>query len=115
MYERIGEIGTMRALGLQRGRVRSMFLYEAVFLALGGAIAGIVLALMAMGIISLFNFGMNSPAFLIMKNGHMSFYLPPLRAIGNIMIIALLTLIAVAGPAGKAAKLTPAEALRTTN
>ncbi len=115
MYERIGEIGTMRALGLQRGRVRSMFLYEAVFLALGGALAGIALALVAMGIISLFNFGMNSPAFLILKNGHMSFYLPPLRAIGNIMIIALLTLIAVAGPAGKAAKLTPAQALRTTN
>jgi len=113
MFERIGEIGTMRALGVQRGGVRSMFLYEAVFLALGGAIAGIILALIAMAGISLINFGMDSPAFLIMKNGHMSFYLPPLKAVGNVIIIALLTLLAVSSPAAKAAKLTPAEALRT--
>jgi putative ABC transport system permease protein len=113
MFERIAEIGTMRALGVQRGGVRSMFLYEAVFLALGGAVAGILLALGAMGIISLFDFGMDSPAFIIMKNGHLSFFLPPAKAVLNIAIIALLTLIAVASPAAKAAKLTPAEALRT--
>lgn len=113
MFERIGEIGTMRALGVQRKGVRSMFLYEAVFLALGGAIAGIVLALIAMAIISLFNFGMDSPAFIIMKNGHLSFFLPPLKAAANVVVIALLTLLAVASPAGKAARLTPAEALRT--
>jgi putative ABC transport system permease protein len=114
MFERIGEIGTMRALGVQRGGVRSMFLLEAVFLALGGAVVGILLALVAMSIISLINFGMNSPAFILMKNGHLSFYLPPLKAIGNILVIAALTLVAVASPAGKAAKLTPAEALRTS-
>lgn len=113
MFERIGEIGTMRALGVQRGGVRSMFLFEALFLALGGAASGILLALIVMGGISLVNFGMDSPAFLIMKNGHMSFYLPPLRAVGNIVIIALLTLFAVSSPAAKAAKLSPAEALRT--
>lgn len=113
MFERIGEIGTMRALGVKRGGVRSMFLYEALFLALGGAVAGIVLAIIVMGGLSLINFGMDNPAFLIMRNGHLSFYLPPLRAIANVVIIALLTLLAVASPAGKAAKLTPAEALRT--
>lgn len=113
MFERIGEIGTMRALGVRRGGVRAMFLYEALFLALGGAVAGIALALVAMGVISLFDFGMDSPAFIIMKNGHLSFFLPPLRAVGNIVIIAALTLVAVASPAGKAAKLPPAEALRT--
>ncbi len=114
MFERIGEIGTMRALGVQRSGVRSMFLLEAVFLALGGAVAGIVLALMAMGIVSLVDFGMNSPAFILMKNGHLSFFLPPLKALGNILVIAALTLVAVASPAGKAARLTPAEALRTS-
>jgi putative ABC transport system permease protein len=113
MFERIGEIGTMRALGVQRRGVRSMFLYEAVFLALGGAVTGIILALIVMAGISLINFGMDSPAFIIMKNGHMSFYLPPLKAVANIAIIALLTLVAVASPALKAARLTPAEALRT--
>ncbi|HWP68738.1 MAG TPA: FtsX-like permease family protein, partial [Rectinemataceae bacterium] len=87
MYERIREIGTMRAIGVQRGEIKSLFLYEALFLALGGAIAGIVLAFIVMNILSLINFGMESPAFLIMKNGHLSFFLPPLRALGNITII----------------------------
>jgi putative ABC transport system permease protein len=113
MFERIREIGTMRAMGVQRSGVRQMFLFEALFLAIGGAVAGIAAALLVMGGLSFINFGMDSPAFLILKNGHLSFYLPPLRAIGNIVIIALLTLLAVARPAGAAAKLEPAVALRT--
>jgi putative ABC transport system permease protein len=113
MYERIREIGTMRALGVQQGEIRSLFLYEALFLALGGAIAGILIALLVMGLLSIKNFGMDSPAFLIMKNGHLSFFLPPLRAIGNTTIIALLTLLAAYFPAKAAAKLEPAEALRS--
>ena len=113
MFERIREIGTMRAIGVQRGGVRSMFLFEALFLALGGAVAGILAALVVMGGISLIDFGMDSPAFLILKNGHMSFFLPPLRALLNIGVIAALTLLAVASPAEKAARLEPAEALRT--
>lgn len=113
MFERIREIGTMRAMGVQRGGIRTMFLFEASFLAIAGAVTGIIAALLVMAGLSLINFGMDSPAFLIMKNGHLSFYLPPLRALGNIVIIALLTLVAVARPAGRAAKLQPAEALRT--
>ena len=113
MYERIREIGTMRAIGVQRGEIKSLFLYEALFLALAGALAGIVLAFIAMNLLSLINFGMESPAFLIMKNGHLSFFLPPLRALGNITIIALLTLFAAYFPARAAAKMQPANALRT--
>lgn len=113
MFERIHEIGTMRAMGVQRGGVRAMFLFEALFLALGGAVAGIALALAVMGGLSLIDFGMDSPAFIILKNGHLSFFLPPVRAAANILIIAALTLIAVARPAGKAARLDPAVALRT--
>lgn len=113
MFERIREIGTMRAMGVRRGSVRGMFLFEALFLAIGGAVAGIALALVVMAGLSLINFGMDSPAFLILKNGRLSFYLPPLRAIGNVVVIALLTLLAVARPAGAAAKLEPAVALRT--
>ena len=113
MYERIREIGTMRAIGVQRREIRAMFLYEALFLALAGAIAGIALALVVMGILGLFSFDPQSAIFLILKRGHLSFYLPPLRAMGNIAIIAVLTLVAVYAPANAAAKLAPAEALRT--
>lgn len=113
MYERIREIGTMRAVGVQRGEIRSLFLYEALFLALGGAVAGVLLSLVAMGIIGLFSFPTDSPVFLILKNGHLSFFVPPLRAIGNIALIAILTLLAAYFPSRNAARLEPAEALRT--
>lgn len=113
MYERIREIGTMRAVGVQRNEIRSMFLYEALFLALAGAVVGIILALVVMAALSLITFDPQSPVFLILKRGHLSFYLPPLRALGNIAIIAALTLVAVYAPANAAAKMPPAEALRT--
>lgn len=113
MYERIREIGTMRSIGVQRGEIRSLFLFEAFFLALGGAIMGIILAFIAMAGLSLIDFGMDSPAFLIMRNGHLSFFLPPLRAFGNIIVISLLTVLAAYFPARAAAKMEPAAALRT--
>ena len=113
MYERIKEIGTMRALGVQRKEIKSLFLNEALFLAIGGAVSGIVLALIAMSLLSLIDFGMNTPAFMIMKNGHLSFFVPPLRAVFNVVIIAILTLLAAYFPAKPAAKMEPAVALRT--
>jgi putative ABC transport system permease protein len=113
MYERIREIGTMRSMGMQREEVRSLFLWEATFLALGGVALGIILALLIMGGVSLWNFGLNSPLFIILKNGHMTFRLPLDRTLGNIMIVAILTMAAAFFPARNAARLDPAVALRT--
>jgi putative ABC transport system permease protein len=113
MYERIREIGTMRSIGMQRGEVRSLFLYEAAFLAVGGVLTGIVLALVIMGVVSLVNFGINSPLFIILKNGHMTFNLPLARTIANVVIVTGLTLAAAFFPARNAARLDPAVALRT--
>ena len=113
MYERIREIGTMRSIGMQRGEVRSLFLYEAAFLSIGGVLSGILLALIIMGVVSLINFGMNSALFIILKNGHMTFSLPLLRTIANIVIVTGLTLAAAFFPARNAARLDPAVALRT--
>ncbi len=44
IIERTREIGTMRAFGMQKGTVRSIFLWEAAFISLGGGAAGLVLA-----------------------------------------------------------------------
>ena len=103
----------MRSIGMQRGEVRSLFLYEAAFLSIGGVLSGILLALIIMGVVSLINFGMNSALFIILKNGHMTFSLPLLRTIANIVIVTALTLAAAFFPARNAARLDPAVALRT--
>lgn len=90
-----------------------MFLFEALFLAIAGAVSGIIVALLIMLGLSFINFGTDTPLFLLMKNGHLSFFLPPLRAVLNIFIIAVLTLLAAAIPAINASRLSPAVALRT--
>jgi putative ABC transport system permease protein len=113
MFERIREIGTMRSMGMQRGEVKNLFLFEALFLALGGAVAGLILAGIVMGGLSLVNFGLNSPLFIILKNGHLSFRLEFWRNALDVVIVAVLTLIAAYVPARNAARLDPAVALRT--
>jgi putative ABC transport system permease protein len=113
IYERIREIGTMRSMGMQRGEVRSLFLWEATFLTLGGVVAGIALALLIMGGVSLWNFGLNSPLFIILKNGHMTFRLQLDKTLADILIVAALTLAAAYIPARSAARLDPAVALRS--
>jgi putative ABC transport system permease protein len=113
MLDRIREIGTMRALGMQRPNVLWLFLNEALFLALGGAAAGLLLALLVMLGFSLYDFGLDSPLAIILKNGHLTFSLSPLLVLANVAIIAGLTFLAALLPARNAARLDPAQALRT--
>lgn len=113
LYERIREIGTMRSIGMQRGEVRSLFLAEAGFLALGGAIAGLLLAFLIMGGVGLYDFGTKTPLFMVLKNGHMTFLVTPARMLANVLIVAILTEIAAFFPSRNAARLDPAVALRT--
>lgn len=114
MYERIKEIGTMRALGTQRGEVRSLFLYEAGFLAAAGTAAGWVVAGVVMGVLSLFNFGTDTFFALLMRNGHLSFAVQALPTALNFALVLILTLLAAFLPARKASRLEPAAALRTS-
>ncbi len=51
---------------------------------------------------------------MLLRNGHLSFRVPLWQAARNIAIIAVLTLVAAWLPARAAARLEPAQALRTT-
>ena len=113
MFERIQEIGTMRAVGMHRSEVRVLFLFEALFLALSGILAGYILSGLTMFIISRIYWGVDTPLFMLMKNGYMTFTLAPLQVLLNIVIVSALTLLAASWPAAKAAKLEPALALST--
>ena len=112
MIERIKEIGTMRALGMQRGGIRGLFLMEAVILALAGAIFGLILAGIAMLILSKIFWGLDSPIFILLKNGYMTFRLMPVQVLQHFAIVAGLTALAAFFPARKAAKQPVVVALR---
>ena len=112
IHERIREIGTMRSLGLQRGGVRGLFLLEALLLSLGGAVVGLVAAFLVALVLSLINFGTDNQFFIILREGHLLFKVLPAQIAGNILIVGVLTLLAALLPAGRAAKMDPAHALR---
>jgi putative ABC transport system permease protein len=114
IHERTREIGTMRSLGLQRGGVRGLFLLEALLLSLGGAVVGLIAAFLIALVLSLINFGTDNQFFIILREGHLLFKVLPAQIAGNILIVGVLTLLAALLPAGRAAKMDPAHALRKT-
>jgi putative ABC transport system permease protein len=112
MYERIREIGTMRALGMQRPRVQQLFLLEALFMSLGGVVIGLGLAGLAMVIVGSIDIGIDSTISILLKNGRFTFRVLPRQVAINASIVALLTLAAAFVPTWTAARLSPANALR---
>lgn len=113
LIERTREIGTMRAVGMLRKDVKRIFLFEALFLALKGALVGIAVTLIAGWGISLINMSEDNPLMFFLKNGHISMPVQPVQVIGIVALLSLITLLSAWLPAGKAAKLEPADALRS--
>jgi putative ABC transport system permease protein len=115
MLERIKEIGTMRAIGVQKNQVRNIILYEAGITAFAGAAAGFIISAVLMiiaGLIPLQNAG---DITIMLSSGHLGFSLSPIITAGLFIVIILMSMAAASSPAKKAAAVAPAEALRTTN
>jgi ABC-type lipoprotein release transport system permease subunit len=111
--ERTREIGTVRAIGMQKNDVRSSFLIETSLLGLMSAIAGTVLAFTAMWCLSLVKFNVqDNPLGMLLVEGHLNFS-PTM--VGTVSYIILIICIAVATayfPARRAANLSAAVAFR---
>ena len=114
LIERTQEIGTMRAIGMQRGSVRNIFLFEALFLALAGAAAGLIISLIFMGILGNVQVGQENMLQFFTRNGEFSFPIVVTDVITTILILAGATVFSAWLPARKAARLEPADALRAT-
>ncbi len=113
MYERVREIGTMRALGMQRDRVLASFLLEALLLAIGGVLAGLMVAGAVMLVLSRIYLGLDSPIFILLRNGYFTFSVSPLQVLMNTGVVASLTLLAALVPSRRATRMAPVDALRS--
>ena len=112
LYERIREIGTMRALGMTGKDTKKVFTSEAVMLCIIGAVAGLILAIVAMSIVHVIPIR-NEALSLFLDKGHFSFKVSVVTVALQYILLIVLTSWAVRGSAKKAAQLSPAEALRT--
>ena len=113
VYERRGEVGTMRSCGVMRKHIRRLFLAEASFLSLFGAVCGFALAVLVMQVISFIPIAVDSPFSVFTKNGYFAWNLSALLVFLKFVIMLGLTLLTVRGSASRAANMIPAEALRS--
>ncbi|MBO4320087.1 MAG: FtsX-like permease family protein [Treponema sp.] len=112
LYERIREIGTMRALGMTRKDTKRSFRMEAVILSLLSGVIGLVLSIIVMMLLGIIHIE-NESVQMFLKAGHMTFSLSPVSIILQYLLMMLLTMLAVNGTAKRAARMSPAQALRT--
>ena len=110
--ERIREIGTVRAIGMQRTDVRDMFLLETFFLTLFSSVTGLLLGFLAMHLLSLLTFHpVDNPLGMLLVNGHL-YFLPTFTGIAGSMLLIMAIAVATAWfPARRAANMSPAQAL----
>jgi len=112
LIERTKEIGTMRAIGMRSREVRRLFIIEAVFMTLAGAIGGLIVSLVLMQAASLISFG-NGAIGMFLSGGRFAFQISPVNITLYLTIIVGMGAIAVLSPAHRAATLAPADALRS--
>jgi ABC-type lipoprotein release transport system permease subunit len=111
--ERTREIGTNRAIGMQRSDVRSVFVLEIVFLAVLSCVAGILLAYGLMSLLSVFTVDLkDSPFSMFFVNKHLYFVPTARDIILNFLTIVIVTLVIAFFSARRAARLQVADALR---
>lgn len=114
LMERTKEIGMLRCIGFRRRDIFRIFIFEAVFIALAGSLAGIALSLPLGFAVHLIPFNPSGSLGSALSRGRLIFA-PSLASYVFVMACVMLaSVVAVSGPARKASRLLPVEAMRTT-
>lgn len=110
VFERTREIGMLLAIGMDRTQVRWLFVHEGMLLAIFGTLVGIVFSLLLRAILNAIGIQMPPPPGGTRGNVlHVEFI--PLAYVIAFAVMSATLLLASLGPARRAAKLDPVEAL----
>jgi putative ABC transport system permease protein len=111
--ERTREIGTVRAIGMERGGVLRSFVYEVFFLTLAACVVGILVAGIIMVFLGLITIeaGENPFGFLLLDK-HLHFVVSPIALFLITLLITGIAAVISVFTARRAARIKPVEALR---
>lgn len=109
--ERTREIGTLRAIGMQRRQVLRLFLLEAILLGLAGTVAGAVLAALLGTTVNALKIPVPDAVQLFLMSDHLFFAIHPAGLVKAILGITLVTGLAALYPSLRAARLKPVVAM----
>ena len=111
--ERTREIGTIRAVGMQKKQVVQMFVCEILYLTLISSFFGTILAFISMSLLKLIKFNMtDNPLGILLLNEKLYFFPQVSHIAANILVILGIALFTAYFPARRAANMSSVEALR---
>lgn len=114
VIERTGEIGTMRALGAQKGFVRRMFLVETLTIAVVFEALGMGLAFALVGLLDLVRITASNPFLRILFAGDVLHpVIDPLSVAWSLALVGLIAVLAHLYPVSLALKVQPLHAMQT--
>jgi len=114
--ERTAEIGTMRAVGLQRRSVLQLFVFESMMLSVAAVGSGIVLGALIVGLLNVLKISVSSEAFVMFLMSNEIWL--NLRTVDIIFVFILLCGLLSFGsliPAYRASKMKPITAINHVN
>lgn len=109
--ERTREIGTLRAIGMQRRKVLWLFVLEAALLAAGGATAGVLLGWLAADRVNAQDIQVGEGLQMLLMQDHLALVVRPGALALYVAGITVLTAVAALLPAFRAARLRPVTAM----
>jgi ABC-type lipoprotein release transport system permease subunit len=109
--ERTREIGTLRAIGMQRRKVLWLFVLETALLGLLGTTAGALGASAVAGAINAAAFALPEAVQVFLSQERLHFLLQPSVILWDVALLALVTVLASIFPARRAARLKPITAM----
>lgn len=112
LHQRTREIGTMRAIGMSRPSVQGLFLVEAACLALVASLAGFLIGSVVVSVGELISVGTGAAVSMFTQRGRLQFAIRPRTVAANLALMTTAVVVAAWGPAHKASRLDPVEALR---
>jgi ABC-type lipoprotein release transport system permease subunit len=109
--ERTREIGTLRAIGMQRTKVLWLFVLETALLGTGGAVGGALAGSAVAALLNVVRIPLPESVQIFLASEHLTFRVVPGTVLLDVALLAAITTVASVLPAIRAARLRPVTAM----